>query len=179
MRHPPGDYNYRFALTSFAGGWRNNFRFGDEVNSPFPAVVMGSMYGWEHDRVKGRINSPFPPLPENPQGPIGSMSAMMMKYPPLDLPSSLSMCRVSAPNYVVSDIKVADDQKGLIVRGYEITGRDGPVTLTFPLALKQANATSLIEEDLPEQLLTPENTVRLEVGHRSINALRLQGGWKP
>ena len=80
---------------------------------------------------------------------------------------------------MVSDIKVADDRKGFIVRGYEIMGRDGPVTLTFPLTLKQANATNLIEEDMPEQLLAPDNKIRLQVGHRSINAFRLQGDWKP
>jgi alpha-mannosidase len=179
---PPGDYHYRFALTSFAGGWRNNIRFGDEINAPFPAVTIASTYGWEKDRVKGRINSPFYPLPENPEGPIGSLPLMLPgeRWDNTVLPSTMSLCRVSAPNYIITALKVADDQRGFIVRGYEVTGQDVPVTLTFPaLAISQANATSLTEEDLPQQLDVADGAVRFEAGHRSINALRLQGKLKP
>jgi hypothetical protein len=54
------------------------------------------------------------------------------------------------------------------------------VTLTFPpLAIHQANATNLIEEDLPQPLDAAAGAVRFAAGHRSINALRLQGKWKP
>ena len=37
-----GDHQYQFSLTSFAGGWRNNIHFGNEVNGPFPAVAAPS-----------------------------------------------------------------------------------------------------------------------------------------
>jgi hypothetical protein len=175
---PPGDYHFKFAFTSFGGGWRNNFHFGDEVNCPFPAVVIASAYGWEKDRVKGLAADPQPPMTRE-EGPVGEASTMLLSnFPHLDLPSTLSACRVSAPNFVVSDMKVADDNRGFIVRGYEVTGKTGPVRVTLPLLHPKANVTSLIEEDSPEQLVVVDGDVELQVEHRGIHALRAQGDWK-
>jgi alpha-mannosidase len=80
---------------------------------------------------------------------------------------------------VISSIKVADDQKGFIVRGYEVTGQDAPVKLNFPLAITQAIETHLIEEDLPQKFDASAGEVQFEVSHHSIIALRLKGEWNP
>ena len=138
-----GDHAYHFSLTSFAGDWRNNFRFAHEVNSPFPAAVV-------------------PPDASAPS-----------------LPSSISLCQVGQPNYIVSTIKLADDQNGIIVRGYEIAGSDTDVSLKFPLEISRANATSLIEEDLPAPVAGSEGSLRFKAGQRSINAMRIVGHWSP
>lgn len=138
-----GDHDYHFSLTSFAGDWRNSFRFGNEVNSPFPSAVASS-------------KALEPPIP-----------------------SALSFCQVSQPNYIISTIKVADDQNGIIVRGYEISGRDGEVVMKFPLRIDQANATSLIEENLGTPVTTSAHEVQSKVGQRSIDALRIVGRWSP
>lgn len=95
------------------------------------------------------------------------------------LPPSLSLCQISQPNYVVSDIKVADDRRGIIVRGYEIMGQDSEVFLKFPIQIEQAHQTSLIEEDLPEKVDFSDGQLQFKVGHRSINAERVLGRWSP
>jgi alpha-mannosidase len=136
-----GDHSYHFAFTSFAGDWHSNFRFGNEVNSPFPSAV-----------TLPQATSPA-------------------------LPSSLSLCRVSEPSYIVSDIKIADDQKGIIVRGYEMANRDLEVTLKFPLQVEGANPTSLIEEDVSGPLHVSGGQLQFKVGHRAINAFRVVGKW--
>jgi alpha-mannosidase len=138
-----GDHDYHFSFTSFAGDWRNSFRFGNEVNSPFPSAVV--------------LPSALAPA----------------------IPSSLSLCHVLQPEYIVSDIKVADDQNGIIVRGYEISGRDTDVAMKFPLQIDHANATSLIEENLSAPVATSAGEVQFKTGQRSINALRIVGRWNP
>jgi alpha-mannosidase len=138
-----GDHAYQFSLTSFAGDWRNNFQFANEVTSPFPSAVA---------------------VPE----------ALTPS-----LPSSLSLCQTGQPNYIVSDIKLADDQNGIIVRGYEIAGSDTDVVLKFPLEIEHANATNLIEENLELPLASSGGSLRFKAGQRSINALRIVGRWNP
>jgi len=137
-----GDHRYHFSLTSFAGDWRKNPRFGNEINAPMPSVVVAP------DAIEPA------------------------------LPSTFSLCRVLQPNYLVTELKVADDQNGIIVRGYEVAGQDTEVTLRFPIDISKANPTSLIEEDLPEPLETSEGQIRFKAGHRSINAQRIVGRWK-
>jgi alpha-mannosidase len=138
-----GDHRYHFALTSFAGDWRSNFRFGNEINCPLASIV-------------GAPEAAKPTLP-----------------------SSLSLCRVSAPAYVVSTIKAADDGNGIILRGYEVSGGEAEVTLKVPLELGPAQATSLIEENLPEKIEVGETELRFRAGSRAVNALRVVGKWKP
>ena len=117
-------------------------------------------------RFGNEANSPFPSAVVSPEAisPI--------------LPSSLSLCQVAQPTYIVSDIKLADDRNGIIVRGYEIAGRDTDVVLKFPLEISRANATSLIEENLPEPVAVSGDQVQFKLGHRSINALRIVGQWR-
>ncbi len=136
-----GDHSYHFAFTSFTGDWTENFRFGNEVNAPFPSAAVA-------------------PKAATPS-----------------IPSALSLCRVSETNYVVSDIKVADDHRGIIVRGYEIAGRDSKVSLQLPLKVEDANPTSLIEEDVREPIQAPDGQLQFKVGHRAINAFRVSGKW--
>jgi alpha-mannosidase len=79
----------------------------------------------------------------------------------------------------VSDIKLADDKQGIIVRGYEIADQGTPVSLKFPLNIEKANATDLIEDDLPERVNSSGGSVQFVAGHRAINAMRISGGWAP
>ena len=134
-----GDHSFHFAFTSFSGDWRGHYRFGNEVNGPFPSAAVA------------------------PKAVAPS------------IPSSLSMCQVSEPNYVVSDIKIADDQKGIIVRGFEMTGRDTPVTLKVPLQVEHANTTNLIEEDNPDSIDAPGGQWQFKAKSRGIDAFRIVG----
>ncbi len=134
-----GDHSFHFAFTSFAGDWRGHYRFGNEVNSPFPSAAA-------------------PPTTLTPA-----------------IPSSLSLCQVSEPNYIVSDIKIADDQRGIIVRGFEMTGRDSQVSLKIPLQVEHANTTSLIEEDKADSIESPDGQLRFNAKGRGIDTFRIIG----
>jgi alpha-mannosidase len=80
---------------------------------------------------------------------------------------------------VVSAIKLADDKRGIIVRGYEIADQNASVNLKFPLKIEKANATNLIEDDLPEPLSASGGSVQFNAGQRSINAIRISGELAP
>jgi alpha-mannosidase len=161
---PAGDHHYRFALTSFKGTWRDHFQFGSEVNAPFPAVAVTP-------------NTTVPSL----RTAVWSPDLVLNVAPPPAkfLPSTLSLCEVSSPHYVVSAIKLADDKRGIIVRGYEIADQNASVNLKFPLKIEKANATNLIEDDLPEPLSASGGSVQFNAGQRSINAIRISGELAP
>jgi alpha-mannosidase len=76
---------------------------------------------------------------------------------------------------VVSDIKIADDQKGIIVRGFEMTGRDSQVTLKVPLQVEHANTTNLIEEDNADSIDAPGGQLQFKAKSRGIDAFRIVG----
>ena len=137
-----GDHSFHFAFTSFTADWRGHYRFGNEVNSPFPSAA-----------VPPKAIAPY-------------------------IPSSFSLCQVSEPNYIVSDIKIADDGRGIIVRGFEMTDRDSPVTLKIPLQVERANVTNLIEEDSSEALDMAGGQLRFQAGRRAINAFRIVGKYQ-
>ena len=65
------------------------------------------------------------------------------------------------------------------MRGYEITNQDAAVNLKFPWTIEKANATNLIEDDLPEQINASGGSIQFKAGHRAINAIRISGGWTP
>ena len=159
---PAGDHEYHFGFSSFKGTWHEHFQFGDEVNAPFPGVVV----------------QPKTSIPPAMLAILPSIEVATQIRGPF-LPSSLSLCEVSSPHYVVSDIKLADDKQGIIVRGYEIADQGTPVSLKFPLNIEKANATDLIEDDLPERVNSSGGSVQFVAGHRAINAMRISGGWAP
>jgi alpha-mannosidase len=134
-----GDHTFQFAFTSFDGDWKSHYRFGNEVNSPFPSAAV-------------------PPAVAGPA-----------------LPPFFSLCRASEPNYVVSDIKIADDHRGIIVRGYEMTGLNSQVTLKFPLQVERANATDLIEEDDSEAVDMHGGQLQFRAKHFAIDTFRIIG----
>jgi alpha-mannosidase len=79
---------------------------------------------------------------------------------------------------VVSDIKIADDQKGIIVRGFEMTGRDSQITLRVPLQIEHANTTSLIEEDNADSIAAPGGQLQFNAKSRGIDAIRIVGKYE-
>ncbi len=76
---------------------------------------------------------------------------------------------------MVSDIKIADDHRGIIVRGYEMTGLNSQVTLKFPLQVERANATDLIEEDDSEAVDMHGGQLQFRAKHFAIDTFRIIG----
>jgi alpha-mannosidase len=59
-----------------------------------------------------------------------------------------SFLQVQQDNIIVSALKKAEDDKGLIVRFYEWEGKEGPVTLQVPPGADSASETDLMEKPL-------------------------------
>ena len=63
----------------------------------------------------------------------------------------------------------------IIVRGFEMTGRDSAVTLKVPLQIEHANTTNLIEEDNPDSIDAPGGQLQFKAKSRGIDAIRIMG----
>jgi alpha-mannosidase len=91
------------------------------------------------------------------------------------LPEEMSFFEVSAPNVLVSTIKKCEDDDSVIVRLYDIEGKDATLTLTpfFPLA--KAELVNMIEEE--EKALPCGNEgLTMTLGHHAIETLKLKPG---
>lgn len=65
-----------------------------------------------------------------------------------ELATEHSFLQVQQDNIIVSALKKAEDDKGLIVRFYEWEGKEGPVTLQVPPGADSASETDLMEKPL-------------------------------
>jgi alpha-mannosidase len=89
-----------------------------------------------------------------------------------DLPEEKSFFAISVPNVLVSTIKQCEDDDSVIVRLYDIEGKDSVVDLTSSFALAKAELVNIIEEDgkpLPGQA----KSVKVRLGHHAIETLKL------
>jgi alpha-mannosidase len=88
------------------------------------------------------------------------------------LPEEKGFFEVSAPNVLASTIKKGEDDDSVIVRLYEIEGRDAGVDLTSAFALAKAESVNIIEEEGRPLPCAPSG-LKLNLGHHSIETLKL------
>jgi alpha-mannosidase len=88
------------------------------------------------------------------------------------LPAEMSFFGVSAPNVLVSTIKRGEDDDSVIVRLYDIEGREAEVDLISSFPLAKAEHVNLIEEE-GKSLACAAGSVRIRVGHQAIETLKL------
>ncbi len=88
------------------------------------------------------------------------------------LPEEKSFFSVSSPNVLISTIKKAEDDDSMVIRLYEVEGKDAEVDLNtfFPVA-KSEHVNMIEEEGRP--LPCQKNSLKLKVGHHSIETLKL------
>ena len=89
------------------------------------------------------------------------------------LPDVLSFFGASAGNILFSTIKKAEDDDAVIVRCYDIEGRDADVEIRSFAAIGGAEKVNMIEEE-GAPLAAEKNSVRLKVGHNAIETLKLK-----
>jgi alpha-mannosidase len=89
-----------------------------------------------------------------------------------DLPEAMGFCSVSEPNVVVSAFKKAEDGNSIVLRAYDIEGRDTRPTFQVFFAIKRAEWTNLIEEE-GRPLPSHGRAVALPVGHHAIETIKL------
>ena len=92
-----------------------------------------------------------------------------------NLPEAKSFFSVSEPNVVLSSIKKCEDDDSLIVRLYDIEGRDSQPALKCFLPVRSARHTDIIEEPGTD-IRWSGNEVRLPVGHNAIETVKLDLG---
>lgn len=88
------------------------------------------------------------------------------------LPDTGSFLPFTAPNLALAAMKKAETDDAVVVRVYDIEGKDGETEIRLPVAVKEAVRASLIEE--PGAPLKPmKGRLVLPVGHHSVETVRL------
>ena len=92
------------------------------------------------------------------------------------LPDKMDFISISAGNVVVSTFKKAEDDESLILRVYDIEGRDAEARLNLFFPVKSLETVNIIEE--AGRLLKPaKNGPVLKVGHHAVETFRLTSDW--
>jgi alpha-mannosidase len=94
------------------------------------------------------------------------------------LPEEMSFFGVSPENVLVSTIKKAEDDDSVVVRLYDIEGKDTTLTLTSFFPLAGAERVNMIEEE-GNALPCRADGLSMEVGHHAIETLKLKPGTLP
>ena len=88
------------------------------------------------------------------------------------LPEQKSFFGVSAENVIVSAIKKCDDDNSVVVRLYDIEGRDSDVTLDTFFPMAAAEHTNIIEAD-SQTMAVSGNSLKTKIGHHAIETYKL------
>jgi alpha-mannosidase len=79
---------------------------------------------------------------------------------------------VSAKNWIVTALKKCDDDTSVVLRLYDIEGKDAEGTVRFPVPLARASTASIIEDDGTE---VPHrgSEVPMRIGHHAIETFKV------
>jgi len=134
-----GTHQFTYALLPHEGGWYQAgvHRAAYELNYPVLASISGGQV-WQQGQEASLI-----------QG---------------QMPRSLSLLQIDAPNIMIETVKCAEDSEALIVRLYECANQQSPFTLHLPFPLARAEETNLLEEEPQAATLSAE-------GHRIAGIL--------
>ena len=132
----PGHHQFDFALTTHPGTWRENWRFGWEFNNPLTAVIARDLE--DADVMMDHYVTSDPPekrksLPRERTYGI--------------LPEEYCFCSIEPSNVVISAIKQCDDDDRIVVRYFDMEGKDSQAELTFFRPIESVQHTNLIEEE--------------------------------
>jgi alpha-mannosidase len=89
------------------------------------------------------------------------------------LPAEKSFVSLSADNVIVSTIKKCEDDDGVVMRMYDIEGRDRDVKVKLFSPFRAAVHTNLIEEE-GRPLASDGDSVSVSVGHHAIETIKLK-----
>ena len=94
------------------------------------------------------------------------------------LPPEHSFLQVPSENVIVSAVKKAEDDKALIVRFYEWSGKQGEITLQLPPGAESATETDLMEKPLGA-LSMSGNVVKVPTKPYEIKTIKVQFSGMP
>lgn len=89
------------------------------------------------------------------------------------MPETLSFISVENKNLLLSTVKKCDDDNQVIVRCYDIEGKDSEAKISLFKPYQKAEVTNLIEEE-GKAISGDGNTLLYKVGHHAIETLKLE-----
>lgn len=117
--------------------------------------------GWENGFQFGReANEPF----EAVVNPVQTIDA--------GLPEKESFVSINKKNVIITTMKKAEDDDGIILRFYEIEGKDTNLEFHFNKPIRKAYTTSLIEQTSGE-IPTSGNNLKFNIKHNSIETIKI------
>ena len=91
------------------------------------------------------------------------------------LPSEKSFCSLENSNIIISTIKKCDDDNTVILRSYEMEGKDSDVVVNWFTPVIRIERTNLIEEE-GKILPLKDKIIQMKVGHNAIEAVKIFPG---
>jgi len=176
--------NSEIALTLLrCVGWlsRDDFSTRKGHAGPFLETPSAQMIGeWEFDYsiIVGRTLAPHasasvanPPYQQawNFESPLRAVGTDIHAGP---LPANGSFIHVDSASFVVSAVKEAEDGKGWIVRGYNISDEEIPVTFTPWRRFAKAERANMAEETVSRLKVGRGGEVTINArGHEVVTVL--------
>jgi alpha-mannosidase len=93
------------------------------------------------------------------------------------LPEEKSFFEVSSGNVLISTIKKAEDDNDMVLRCYEMEGKDTPLVLRSFVPMVSGEWTNIIEEE-GRPLAVKGTSISLPVGHNAIETVKLRPAFK-
>ncbi len=173
-----GDTQHGFSLI-------NNSKYGyDAVGNTLRLTLLRSPTWPDPEADRGEQHFSYALYPHN--GPWRNAStvargwefnyrlqAMQVAEHEGTLPPEHSFAEASGAHVVLTALKRADDNNGLIARFYEWAGESGQVTLRVPEGVKSAAVVNLMEQPTAQSLTVTGNTVQVPVTPYMIQTVRL------
>jgi alpha-mannosidase len=98
------------------------------------------------------------------------------RVPAAGLPESKSFLPTTASSLMLATMKKAEADDAVILRIYDIEGKDGETEVRLPVAVKGAVRTNIIEEE-GAALKPRKGRLVLPVGHHAVETLKLFPSW--
>ena len=90
------------------------------------------------------------------------------------LPQSMEFFGVDSNNVIISTVKKCEDDQGVVVRLYDVSGKNSNVTIRSFKEFSQMKHTNIIEQEQGIAIPVKRNKVSFQVGHHAIETVKLK-----
>jgi alpha-mannosidase len=140
--------------------WEGN-DYHQTGNHSFSFSITSHEPGWHNGLKQGReANELLQAIVDPP------------KFTSAELDESMSFLQLEAENVVVSAMKKAENENGVVIRLYNLNEEETEVTLRFTEKFQKAWRTNLIEEP-EDELELKDGVISLKVGNQAIETILL------
>ena len=140
--------------------WEGN-DYHQTGNHSFSFSITSHEPGWQNGLKQGRESNELLHAIVDPS-----------KFATAELDESMSFLQLEAENVVVSAMKKAENENGVVIRLYNLNEEECEVTLRFSEKFQKAWRTNLIEEP-EDELEVKDGEINLKVGNQAIETILL------